>query len=184
VRFGSTIGVRRATTLVANPRSSSGDGKWVVYFFNSYFSYSCRRCSESERDSLLWSSQSWKEALSEMAVHLIQFLCLISALFPSLFFALSETTCSAPLHNDRLICELYPLKHKISQLGTISISRLIFIDRFVHSIELPLTEVFAFNVIWTFSFFLLPFFFFFNKKNWDLNWIMLQNQFLKKAQKT
>ncbi|XP_062162747.1 uncharacterized protein LOC133869699 [Alnus glutinosa] len=54
-----------------------------------------------------------------MAVHLIQFLCLISALFPSLFFALSETTCSAPLHNDRLICELYPLKHKISQLESV-----------------------------------------------------------------
>lgn len=90
-----------------------------------------------------------------MAVHLIQFLCLISALFPSLFFALSETTCSAPLHDDRLICELHQLKLKISQLGTISFSRLIFIDIFVQSIELFLAEVFAFNVIWTLFLFLI-----------------------------
>lgn len=54
-----------------------------------------------------------------MAVHLIQFLCLVAALFPSLFHALLETTCSAPLHNDRFVCELDQLKLKISQLEAI-----------------------------------------------------------------
>ncbi|GMY37420.1 structural maintenance of chromosomes protein 5 isoform X2 [Fagus crenata] len=52
-----------------------------------------------------------------MALHLVQFLFLFPALFPSLF-ALSETTSSPP-HNNHLIFELQEIKLKISQLESI-----------------------------------------------------------------